>query len=154
MDIEIISLNEIDGHRNMTIYSYPFQKTDGGRSQSKRPRQNNDCTVRAFALAFNLSYDEAYDYLKDLGRKCSRGFFLNKWLDKQKEVLGYKIGRLSFPAKKGQKRMNPSTFSKQFKKGTYLIRTAKHMSIFIDGVLYDSCAERPDRCIYTAWKIN
>lgn len=36
-------------------------KSDAGRSESRRPRQKNDCTVRALALALELRYDDAYD---------------------------------------------------------------------------------------------
>jgi hypothetical protein len=47
---------------------------DGDRQRSKRPRQRNDCTVRAIAIACALSYDSAYDLLlKADVRKCSRG---------------------------------------------------------------------------------
>lgn len=29
---------------------YPFKYSDGGRSESRRPKQRNDCTVRALAI--------------------------------------------------------------------------------------------------------
>lgn len=128
--------------------SYPFHQTDGGRSLSKRPRQNNDCTVRAVALAFGWSYDQAYDWLAAEGRECSRGFHLDEFLAER----GAK--QISFPAVRGQRRMNPATFCDQFKTGRYICRVAKHVFAVIDGVVHDSLEQRPDRCIYKAWEIT
>ncbi|KKN24343.1 hypothetical protein LCGC14_0895700 [marine sediment metagenome] len=50
-----------------------FCKSDAGRSQSKRPKQKNDCAVRSLSLVASVSYDTAYDYIAYLGRKCSNG---------------------------------------------------------------------------------
>jgi len=50
-------------------------------NSSKRPRQRNDCTVRAIAIACDFSYDSAYDLLKANGRRSSRGIRLRQgWL--------------------------------------------------------------------------
>lgn len=49
-----------------------YVRCDAGRSASRRPRQKNDCTVRALALARGLTYDEAYDTLKAAGRGLRR----------------------------------------------------------------------------------
>src|SRR5882757_6395218 len=57
-------------------WSYNLIVTDSGRSQSRRPKQTNDCTVRAYALAFGIPYDSAYDQLAGAGRKCAKGFNL------------------------------------------------------------------------------
>jgi hypothetical protein len=58
---------------NHIIPTAPFSFNDGGRQHSKRPRQQNGCTVRAIAIACDFYYDSAYDLLKANGRKCSRG---------------------------------------------------------------------------------
>ena len=128
---------------------YPWVCSDGGRSTSKRPRQHNDCTVRALAIACSLSYDDAYDLLKAAGRLCSRRFQFAPWLDRQAWAA-----RISFPAVKGQQRMNPATFAQQFLQGRFICKAAKHVLVVIDGVVFDAIENRPDRCIYTAWKIE
>lgn len=128
--------------------SYPTILTDAGRAQSKRPRQKNDCTVRAIALARNLPYDEAYELLALAGRKCAKGFVLKTWLKEQSWAT-----MISFPAIKGQRRMNPATFVQNYPTGRYICKTAKHVFAVIDGVVYDEGENRPDRCIYTAWKL-
>lgn len=129
--------------------SYSLQETDAGRSLSKRPKQSNDCTVRALALARSLPYDAAYDLLAAVGRKSWRGFALDEWLKSQSWAT-----KMAFPAIKGQRRMNPATFCQQFPKGIFICRVAKHVFTVIDGVVHDTFASRPDRCIYTAWRIE
>ena len=129
--------------------SYPWIIHDAGRAQSKRPRQKVDCTVRAVALALAIPYDEAYDRLATAGRKCSQRFDLAKWLNAQPCV-----SKIAFPAAKGQRRMNPQVFCETYRSRRYICRVAKHVFAVIDGVVYDTFENRPDRCIYTAWEIH
>lgn len=151
-DIRISTMGVCE-HRNGTetryVLQYPFRFSDGGRSLSKRPRQKNDCTVRAVAIAREMDYDSAYDLLADAGRKCARGFHLPEWLNDQSWAV-----KIPFQARKGEHRMNPATFCESYTDGRYICRTAKHVFAVIDGVLIDSWEQRPDRCIYTAWKIS
>lgn len=131
-----------------TSSTYPWTRTDAGRSDSRRPRQSNDCTVRALATACQLSYDAAYDILKDAGRSSGRRFRMQDWLDQQTWAK-----KISFPAVKGRPRMNVATFSRQYQHGTYIVRVAKHVFAVRDGVVFDDNHNRPDRCVYTAWRI-
>lgn len=126
-----------------------FNITDAGRSASKRPRQGNDCTVRALATARNLGYDEAYELLKKAGRACSKGFTFSVWIKDKPWAK-----RISFPAVKGQPRMNPVTFVAQYPKGTYICQVAKHVFTCVDGIIHDTGKIRDNRCIYTAWQIG
>lgn len=124
-------------------------KSDAGRSESRRPRQKNDCTVRALALALELRYDDAYDWLKSAGRACGERFDLGRWLDGQDWAT-----KIPFPAVKGQPRMNPVEFCRLYPVGTFVCRVAKHVFTVIDGVVIDDTPVRADRCVYTAWKID
>jgi len=128
--------------------SYPFIFNDGGRATSRRPRQRDDCTVRALAIALRIPYDDAYDQLAGAGRKCSRGFRLSDWLNDQPFAR-----RISFPAVKGERRMNPARFCKDYPTGTYIAKVAKHTFAVVDGVVHDTFENSPDRCIYVAWEI-
>lgn len=139
----------VDFDRRAHRLEYPWISTDGGRATSARPKQKSDCTVRALAIARSLSYDDAYDLLKDAGRKCSRGFQFSTWLNAQEWAR-----RTSFPAVKGQRRMNPATFVQQFPSGRHICQVAKHVFAVIDGVVFDAFENRPDRCIYAAWSIS
>jgi len=126
-----------------------YIRCDAGRSKSRRPRQKNDCTVRALALARGLGYDDAYERLKAAGRDCGQRFDLGRWLGGQAWAT-----KIPFPAIKGQPRMTPADFRRRYPVGTYICRVSKHVFVFIDGVVHDDAPLRDDRCIYTAWKIE
>jgi hypothetical protein len=128
--------------------------TDAGRSSSRRPRQANDCTVRSLALAVGVSYDEAYDELRRRGRKASRGFVWPPSPPRDDEVFGVQLRWVSFPARKGQPRMNTERFvmDERFEWGTWILDQAKHVCVVIDGVVHD---DHPtwERCVYGAWEV-
>jgi len=133
--------------------------TDAGRSASKRDRQNNDCTVRAVALAYDMAYDDAYDLLAGLGRKCGKGFFLNRFFDKVIKsgngvFKGKKIAKYSFPSIEGKSRMNLHTLSKLYS-GAWIPRISRHMNFMNEGVVYDEInpLDLHRRCVYTAYRI-
>jgi hypothetical protein len=132
--------------RHLAVY---FRHNDGGRSCSKRPKQKSDCTVCAVAIAFGMPYDCAYDLLRDAGRKCSRGFAFHDWARRHPNLLEW----ISFPAVKGQTRMNPAKFCNQFRSGAWICRSAKHVFAVIDGVIQDTSAPSPGRCIYGAYHV-
>lgn len=150
--IRIVKMSGVDCVGGVQRYwglEYPFVWSDGGRAVSRRPKQSNDCTVRAVAIALNMSYDHAYDLLAGAGRKCWSGFDVVGWLAAQDWAE-----KIPFPAEKGRRRMNPAEFSKRFASGRYICRVAKHVFAVVDGVIHDSNEQRPDRCIYTAWRIK
>lgn len=126
--------------------SYPFVASDAGRAESRRPRQKNDCTVRALTHVTSLAYDDVYDRVAELGRKSHRGF------DLRKHAEAFGLVWRPFQAVKGQKRMTPVQFAREYPEGRWIVRTAGHVFAFIDGVGYDEDPERDDRCIYGAWE--
>ena len=132
--------------------SYPHQTNDGGRSTSRRPKQKNDCMVRALALVCGIPYDTAYDWFAAQGRRCSRGTSVKAF--DTPSLFGHRLEKLSFHAVAGERRMNPVTFAERYKTGKYIVRVAKHVFAFIDGVAYDIHEERDDRCIYVAWRFT
>ena len=125
-----------------------FVPTDAGRATSMRPRQANDCSVRALALARGLSYDDAYETLKAAGRSCSTKFRMTAWLEDQPWARG-----ATFPASKGQRRMNPERFCADFHEGAWICKTAKHVFVIRDGVVFDESPVGASRCIYRAWRV-
>lgn len=135
------------------------KENDAGRSRSIRPKQKNDCTVRALALGFNLDYDTAYNFCMEQGRKSHAGFHLQKLLDKysrfEKNLFDRRIIKHSFPAEKGIERMNVGKFCHSHPKGIYIIREAGHVAAVIDGVLndLDISVSSFERCVYVAFEI-
>lgn len=128
------------------VPGYAWQRTDAGRAASRRPKQTNDCTVRAVAVACGL----AYGLLADAGRVSGRrmtGF--PEWLAHQ----GWAI-KHGFPAVKGRRRMTVAAFVAAYPRGRFIVRVAKHVFAAIDGVVYDDIAPRRDRCVYTVWEVS
>lgn len=129
--------------------AYPWVQNDGGRSMSHRPKQKDDCTVRAMAITLARPYDMVYDMLAAAGRQCNWRFRIDDWLNVQPFAR-----RFAFPAVKVERRMNPVAFCEAHPSGRYICRVAKHVFAVVDGVVHDAFENRSDRCIYTAWKIE
>lgn len=146
-----MSMDAIHGSKSLDFSEVKvgYVRSDAGRSASRRPHQKNDCTVRALALSLGLPYDDAYDRLKEAGRRCGGRFDMGRWLDAQPWA-----SKIPFPAVKGQPRMNPVEFRRRYPVGTFVCKVAKHVFVVIDGVVMDDTPVRGDRCIYTAWYIN
>jgi len=155
MNTETVSCSGVNVFEGVAEYwgsRYDLFRTDSGRGESKRPKQTNDCTVRALANISGQPYDECYDLLKERGRKCSRGGdFPNS--RKDDEALGIEFIWQSFPAVKGKRRMNIGDFCEAHPEGKYIARTAKHVFAVIDGVVHDSFKQAPYRCVYGCWKV-
>lgn len=130
-----------------------FQVADGGRAKSKRPRQSNDCTVRAFALACAVPYDLAYDTLAAAGRRSGGRFKFREWVEGT-EFAEYEFTWRGFPAVRGERRMNPHSFAEKHPSGRFILRTAGHVMACIDGVLLDTAAPPAGRCVYGAWRVE
>lgn len=61
--------------------------------------------------------------------------------------------KMSFPATKGQPRMNGERFCNAFPKGRYILNMAGHWSCCVNGVIYDTwdCSQK---CVYTAYEVR
>jgi hypothetical protein len=134
------------------LFTVPFDRSDSGRATSKRPRQSNDCTVRALAAATGAPYDTAYDALKAEGRKTGRGFNFRAWA-KAREFGGYSFAWMSFPAVKGMWRVNPVTFALRFPEGRFILRVSKHVMACVDGRIVDTSRGKEGACVYGAWAL-
>lgn len=104
-----------------------FIYTDGGRSQSRRPKQRKDCAIRACSIALNLNYDVVFDQMKALGRRCGHGTAH----DVTNEYLSTK------PVKKLTYNLSLSRFILDHPEGTYIVRIPRHLSCIIDGAIHD-----------------
>lgn len=111
-----------------------------------------DCVKRAISKTTGIDYMEVQRTLNRLKRELGAAEFNDK------VVLDEFIKRnefliLSFPAKKGQPRMNGERFCKAYKKGSYILQMAGHWSACVDGVIYDTwdCSEK---CVYRAFLVK
>ena len=111
-----------------------------------------DCVKRAITKATGKDYMEVQRELN----KCKKitgckDFNDNKnWKYYVEEVLG--AIKISFPAVSGEERMNGKKFMDDYHQGTYILRMAGHLSVCIDGNIYDTW-DCSDCCVYTAYEI-
>lgn len=109
-----------------------------------------DCVKRSLTLVSGKTYREITKELNGLKRCLGADAFNNNKVWKLfVKNQGWK--KLSFPAIKGESRMDGNTFCKDFPKGKYLLRMAGHLSACVDGIIYDTW-DCLDKCVYNAWK--
>ena len=124
--------------------------------------EKNDCAVRAFANAFNVTYDVAHEFAADkFARKAKKGV---KNMFRTLNELGFAtfdlFSNTLFPetrtygihplarSKNGKlvntdythKEVNHTvkTFCAQYNKGTYIVLVAKHALTVKDGIVIDN----------------
>ena len=124
--------------------------------------EKNDCAVRAFANAFNISYDVAHKFAEDkFARKAKKGV---KNMFRTLNELGFAtfdlFSNTLFPEtrtysihplkrNKDGKVVNTDythkvvnhtvkTFCSKFNKGTYIVLVAKHALTIKDGIVIDN----------------
>ena len=112
-----------------------------------------DCVKRAITVAAEMDYmqvqRELNKYKKVTGaNKFNAGYNPHKYVENVLNAV-----KLSFPAKKGEHRMNGTRFCLKYPKGRYILNMANHWSCCVDGVIYDiwDCS---NKCVYTAYKIK
>jgi len=111
-----------------------------------------DCVKRAISKAQNRDYKSVSLELNRF-KKISGAtkFNSNENWKKYFDHMGYT--KMSFVAVKGSPRMNGYGFCQKYNKGVYILRMAKHLTVCIDGVIFDTwnCL---DKCVYNAWKVK
>jgi len=119
--------------------------------------EKNDCSVRALANAFNITYDKAHEFAATtLERKARKGLkAMFQKLDLLGEVTFELFSNTLFPETKTykldgkRKPRNPDythkkvaftvkTFCAKFNKGTYILIVNKHALCVKDGIVIDN----------------
>lgn len=117
------------------------------RRRGQTSPAEDERTVRAFALAKQMSHEDARDLLRASGRAACTGFHLQKWLKFQPWAH-----KLSLLVVKGEPRMNCASFSRSFPRGRFLCRTSTHVFAVINGTVFDDAQTPPNQCIFAAWE--
>lgn len=104
----------------------------------------NDCVVRAISIAEGKSWDKTYDELSEIaqheGILLDDVRFVENYLDKRyKRACHYS--------------KTVGEFIEEFPKGIYLITMPGHISVCIDGVVYDTFDCR-DRRMWCCWEVK
>lgn len=104
----------------------------------------DDCTIRAISLAEDKTWNETYDKLSVLARK--RGMmmdsvkFIENYLDERYERLKNEVESVG-------------NFVSNHPVGVYLITMPNHITISIDGFIYDTF-DCSDRIMRSAWLVE
>ena len=112
-----------------------------------------DCVKRAITIATDKDYMEVQRELNRIKKitKCEKFNEDRNFKYYLEKILNCK--KLSFPAVKGQSRMNGERFCEQFPKGKYILNMAGHLSCCIDGVINDTW-DCSNKCVYNAWEVK
>ena len=107
-----------------------------------------DCGVRAIAKATCKAYESIEEELIELLREIKFRNYANIYTEYNNRRS---VNKLSFPAKKGCKRMDAETFARTHPTGRYVLNLAHHMVACVDGKIYDiwDCSKK---CVYSAWE--
>ena len=101
----------------------------------------NDCVVRAISVAEGKSWDETYEELSYIAQK--EGILLDD-VEFVEDYLDDRYKRTCHYSK------TVGEFIEEFPKGIYLVTMNGHITVVIDGILYDTFDCR-DRRMYCSW---
>ncbi|WP_391558986.1 hypothetical protein [Robertmurraya sp.] len=100
---------------------------------TKAMRETNDCTVKAFAVVFDTTYEKAHAHLKhNCGRQNRKGIISRDVLAPSLKKTKYKIGPYS-----KTNRITLKNFIEKHNTGRFYVCVRGHALAVVDGVIYD-----------------
>lgn len=125
-----------------------FELTQPNPTEKKKAKKD-DCTMRAISIVLNITWQEAFDILVNEARKQYDMPNSMKVLEKVLKNNGFET--ITMKIEKGRKRLTAEQFAKSTRKGTYILRVAKHVCAVVDGKIKDAwnCG---DSCIYKIYQ--
>lgn len=116
-------------------------------------KETGDCVIRAVAFALNKSWEEIYDEFVEKGRECHCLPNAKDVYEPYLDAAGVRMPAMWTDDKGKRHRYTIKTLSKQYPTGTYVLRTAHHMTVMKDGQCVDlwDCS---DKAAYIIWRIN
>lgn len=112
-----------------------------------------DCVKRAISKTADIDYMEVQRMLNQYKKVSGAKVFNDLHKNVEPIIENTLNGRkMSFPAVKGQPRMNGERFCEAYPKGKFILQMANHLTACVDGVIYDiwDCSEK---CVYKAWEL-
>ena len=112
-----------------------------------------DCVKRAISVASKMDYKEVSKALNRYKKVTGADTFNSNRNEEKFMVNVLNAIQESYPAVKGQPRMNGERFALSHPKGRYVLQMAGHLTACVDGIIYDTwnCT---DRCVYKSWRID
>lgn len=103
----------------------------------------NDCVIRAISVAEGKSWDVTYDELSEIAQK--EGILLDD-VNFVEDYLDDRYKRTCHYSK------TLGEFMDEYPEGTYLVTMPGHITVVINGILFDTFDCR-DRRIWCAWEV-
>lgn len=97
-------------------------------------KEHNDCTVRAWANAFNAPYLTSHAWLKKHGRRHRTGMTAEE-VSKAMRACGKT--KIVFGPYTGDNRISVAAFCKKHPVGRYYVASRGHAFAIIDGIVHD-----------------
>lgn len=111
--------------------------------------QYGDCVIRALTKALNMEWLEVFDEITPLSRELQIPFNVKPCYETYlTKVKGFTYKGISNT--KGTKRPTVSTFAKEHKEGTYILRVAHHLVAVVNGHYYDTW-DSGNKSLYGYW---
>ena len=104
----------------------------------------NDCVIRAISVAENRSWGDTYD---DLSRIAKKNGILLDDVNFVEPLLDYRYDRV-----KTHPDDTVQNILEDYPIGTYLVTMRGHITVIIDGVVYDTFDCR-DRVVKDVWEV-
>lgn len=113
--------------------------------------KKGDCVIRAFSIAADLTWLQAFDVLVENARKTYNVPNGQQNYEQVFTAWGFTIS--SIKAVKGEKRMTVEGFCKSHPKGRYIVSVANHLTAVVDSVCYDTW-NPANKCVYKVYKLT
>jgi len=126
--------------------------SDGGRHKSAwAKKETRDCTVRALAHTFGVTYTEAHKACAKAGRPLRRGFWVQRALDSGAFNHLGKVTR--YKGYEGRQLLTVVEMLKRAKLPVYITVTG-HATALRDGKVLDCFVNRPGRRVDGVWTVE
>jgi hypothetical protein len=130
---------------------------DGGRAVAGYKGKTGDCVTRSIAIATGKRYQDVYDSLNQIGqaertgkrkrrRSSSRTGVFRRTYQAYLESLGWRWTSTMSICSGCKVHLRSS----ELPRGPLIVKVSRHLTVVIDGVLYDThnCARDGARCVY------
>ena len=114
-------------------------------------RETGDCVIRAFAVAFDKSWYDIYDALSTMARNMATVPNADDCWKAYIDMQRVEPIQTIFRGK--QKWKDGVAFAKAHKEGRYVLRMSNHLSVLVDGCIYDTW-DCSDKFVYKAWRVK
>ncbi len=100
---------------------------------TKSMKETNDCTVKAFAVVFDTTYEKAHAHLKhSCGRQNRKGIVSREVIVPSLKKTKYKVGPYS-----KTNRITLKNFLEKHSEGRFYVCVRGHALAVVDGAIYD-----------------